>query len=119
EKFENNSHPFIINSIAGFNSFTVPNQSNFKLPINSRNTSSQCDSVFGFSSNGINYTSLPPATFNLPPFSANINRNVSQVPPITLFTPFAKSFISKSTNIQTESIRKAQGMVQQWERQVN
>ncbi|CAB5142263.1 WWE domain-containing protein [Rhizophagus irregularis DAOM 181602=DAOM 197198] len=119
---ENNLHPFIpaISSIAGFNSFAASNQSNFKMPIN---TSPHFNSAFGLNSNGFNYTSHHPSTtFNLPPLPTNFNRNVPQLPSITLFTPFAKSSISKSTNVQTESqwtIRKAQGMVQQWERQVN
>ena len=39
-------------------------------------------------------------------------------PPIKVFTPFARSFASKSTNVQT-AIRKAQGMVQQWEQQAD
>ncbi|RIA88351.1 hypothetical protein C1645_247277 [Glomus cerebriforme] len=106
--------------MGGFNSFAVPNQSNFKM---SMNTSSQYNSTFGLSSNRFNYTSpLPPTTFNFPPLPTDFNRSVSQIPPITPFIPFAKPSVSKSSNAHTESqwtIRKAQGMVQQWERQVN
>jgi deltex-like protein len=104
ESQENNPHPFIptISPLAGFNSFTASNQSNFKMSIN---TSPHFNSSF---SNGFNYT---PPTINFPPLPTNFNRNVSQLPSITLFTPFSKSSVS--------TIRKAQGMVQQWERQVN
>ncbi|GBC03925.1 hypothetical protein RclHR1_00540035 [Rhizophagus clarus] len=122
DKSENNPHPFIpaINSIAGINSFTASNQSNFKMSIN---TPPRFNSSFGLSSNRFNYASHHPSTtLNFPPFPTNFNRNVSQLPSITLFTPLSKSSLSKSTNVQTESqwtIRKAQGMVQQWERQVN